>query len=314
MRSLAATLLLASAACAAPQFYYAPGYGSYGLEVPYQPMPLFEFRYSQNPLRTQTYRNFNSQNQQGFGRSIGGSNQQNQQFTQQFNNQNQQFNQRNQQFNQQTFNSAFGNFASNGITEEQRQLYLPVMRALLKVMQTDRPSARDINTLMVETRDLNKKVPKGQNLLGNFANFGIDGLESMGLPEFGDIIENVDGIPHIRTTWGSFPLSDTSLMTPAERSRFIKPVTVFTNVLEKGNADANEVTQLMQYAQELMRDMNVNGNNFNFGDFNNQNQQFNQERSFNNQNQRFNNQNQRFNNQRNQQFNNQRNQQFRDYN
>merc|ERR1712228_850015 len=50
-------------------------------------------------------------------------------------------------------------------------------------MQTDRPSARDINTLMVETRDLNKKVPKGQNLLGNFANFGIDGLESMGLPE-----------------------------------------------------------------------------------------------------------------------------------
>merc|ERR1712241_701268 len=229
MRSLAATLLLASAACAAPQFYYAPGYGSYGLEVPYQPMPLFEFRYSQNPLRTQTYRNFNSQNQQGFGRSIGGSNQQNQQFTQQFNNQ--------------TFNSAFGNFASNGITEEQRQLYLPVMRALLKVMQTDRPSARDINTLMVETRDLNKKVPKGQNLLGNFANFGIDGLESMGLPEFGDIIENVDGIPHIRTTWGSFPLSDTSLMTPAERARFIKPVKVFTNVLEKGNADANEVTQ-----------------------------------------------------------------------
>ena len=100
--------------------------------------------------------------------------------------------------------SSIGNFASNGITEEQRQLYLPVMRALLKVMQTDRPSARDINTLMVETRDLNKKVPKGQNLLGNFANFGIDGLESMGLPEFGDIIENVDGIPHIRTTWGKF--------------------------------------------------------------------------------------------------------------
>merc|ERR1712241_727566 len=101
-------------------------------------------------------------------------------------------------------------------------------------------------------------------------------------------------------TWGSFPLSDTSLMTPAERAKFIKPVKVFTNVLEKGNADANEVTQLMQYAQELTRDMNVNGNNFNFGDFNNQNQQFNQERSFNNQ--------------RNQQFNNQRNQQFRDYN
>merc|ERR1711978_623693 len=102
---------------------------------------------------------------------------------------------------------------------------------------------------------------------------------------------------HIRTTWGSFPLSDTSLMTPAERSRFIEPVRVFTNVLEKGNADANEVTQLMQYAQELMRDMNVNGNNFNFGDFDNQNQ-------------RFNNQDQHFNNQRNQQFNNQRNQQF----
>merc|ERR1711964_57799 len=155
-------------------------------------------------------------------------------------------------------------------------------------------------------RDLNKKVPKGQNLLGNFANFGIDGLESMGLPEFGDILTNDDGIPHIRTTWGSFPLSDTSLMTPAERSRFIEPVRLFTNVLEKGNADANDVTNLMQYAQELMRDMNFNGNNFDFGGFNNQNQQFNQERSFNNQ-------NQQFNNQRNQQFNNQRNQQTFNY-
>ena len=80
------------------------------------------------------------------------------------------------------------------------------MKALLKVMESNRPSIQDINTLMVLTRELNKKVPKGQNLLGNFGNFGIGNLESMGLPAYGDIITNVNGVPNIRTEFGNYHL------------------------------------------------------------------------------------------------------------
>ena len=73
-------------------------------------------------------------------------------------------------------------------------------------MSTKRPAAQDINNLLIVTRELNKKVPDGQNLLGNFAsgdlNFGIDDLESMGLPETGDLIITVKGTPHIKTTFG----------------------------------------------------------------------------------------------------------------
>ena len=99
-----------------------------------------------------------------------------------------------------------GSFPNQGISPDQRATYLPVMKALLKVMESNRPSIQDINTLMVLTRELNKKVPKGQNLLGNFGNFGIDNLESMGLPEYGDIITNVNGAPHIRTEFGKYHL------------------------------------------------------------------------------------------------------------
>ena len=103
----------------------------------------------------------------------------------------------------------FGGFGINqGITSEQRATYLPVMKALLKVMSTKRPAAQDINNLLIVTRELNKKVPKGQNLLGNFGsgdlNFGVDDLESMGLPETGDLIITVKGTPHIKTTFGEY--------------------------------------------------------------------------------------------------------------
>ena len=91
------------------------------------------------------------------------------------------------------------NVASQGISADQRAIYLPVMRALLKVMEDgNRLSAQDINTLFLATRELNKKVPKGQNLLGNFGgtggfgDFDISGLENMGLPQTGDIVINVD--------------------------------------------------------------------------------------------------------------------------
>jgi len=233
MRSLAVTLFLASAACALPQnYYYRPGYGSYGLGNTYQPMTLRSFRYGQNPIRTQAYQIPNQGYQpQPLLRNAAVV-----------------------EVGTQNSNNAFGNFGQ-GFTAEQRALYLPSMRALLRVMESDRQNPQDINNLLVETRELNKKVPKGQNVLANFGSFGIDGLESMGLPESGDIINNVDGIPHIRTTFGSFPLSDTSLMTAEEKQRFLPAVRSFTNVLEKGNADANDTAQLLQYAQDLMKSL-----------------------------------------------------------
>jgi len=148
-------------------------------------------------------------------------------------------------------------FGSNqGITADQRATYLPVMRALLSVMETNRPSPQDINTLMIATRDLNKKVPKGNGLggfgnFGNFGGFGIEDLESMGLPESGDMVANVEGVPHIRTSFGLFPLSATSLMTDSERQQFLPVVRTFTNVLEKGNANPTEVNTLMSQVREL---------------------------------------------------------------
>ena len=80
------------------------------------------------------------------------------------------------------------------------------MKALLKVMEAgDKPTAQDINSLLIATRELNNKVPKGLNLLGGFGGLGgfdISGLENMGLPETGDIVTNVAGAPHVKTTFG----------------------------------------------------------------------------------------------------------------
>jgi len=247
MRSLAAILFLASAACALPQnYYYRPGYGSYGLGNPYQPQTLRSFRYGQNPIRTQAYQSPNQgyQPQPSFRNAAV------------------------VEVGAQNSNNAFGNIGQ-GFTAEQRALYLPSMRALLRVMESDRQNPQDINNLLVETRELNKKVPKGQNVLANFGSFGIDGLESMGLPESGDIITNVDGIPHIRTTFGQFPLSDTSLMTPEEKRKFLPAVRAFTNVLEKGNADANDTAALLGYAQDLMRDLPSNSGGFDLSNLGN---------------------------------------------
>merc|ERR1711997_345545 len=112
-----------------------------------------------------------------------------------------------------------------------------------------------MGTLLIMTRELNKKVPKGQNLLGSFGSIGsigsIDNLESMGLPESGDLITNVNGVPHIKTTFGAFPLSDTSLMTEEERQQFLPVVRTFTSVLEKGSADATETNTLLQQVRQL---------------------------------------------------------------
>jgi len=149
----------------------------------------------------------------------------------------------------------FPNLGSNGITEDQRAIYLPIMKALLKVMEAgDKPTAQDINSLLIATRELNNKVPKGLNLLGGFGSLGgfdISGLENMGLPETGDIVTNVAGIPHVKTTFGAFPLSETSLMTEDERTQFLPVVKTFTGILEAGNADPNKTKELLEQIRKL---------------------------------------------------------------
>merc|ERR1712241_1500906 len=154
--------------------------------------------------------------------------------------------------------TAFGTFpisSPNGLSQQDRNLYLPVMKALLKVMETRTPAPEDVNTLLILTRDLLKKVPKGQAIptLGfgsAFGQFGLEGVENMGLPETGDIIVNIGNEAHIKTIFGAFPLSDVSLMTDEEREMFLPATRSFVKVLE-GNADSNEINLLLEESQKL---------------------------------------------------------------
>lgn len=81
-----------------------------------------------------------------------------------------------------------------------RSQYLPVMKALLKVMESKRSSPNDVNTLMILTRDLLKHIPNDQFNFG--PNSWLGKVIDMGLPESGDIIVNINRIPHITTQWG----------------------------------------------------------------------------------------------------------------
>ena len=60
---------------------------------------------------------------------------------------------------------------------------------------------------MILTRDLTNQIPKDQNILTSIGGFGLDGLETIGLPESGDIVINVDGVPHIKTKFGELNVS-----------------------------------------------------------------------------------------------------------
>ena len=93
------------------------------------------------------------------------------------------------------------------MTPEQRAQYLPVMKALLTVLETDTPTTTDINTLMILTRDLTNLIPKSENLLTFLGGFGLDGLETIGLPESGDVVVDVEGVPHIKTEYGELNVS-----------------------------------------------------------------------------------------------------------
>merc|ERR1712241_1213621 len=139
-----------------------------------------------------------------------------------------------------SIDTAFGAFplgTEHFMTREERNTYLPVMKALEKVMATSNPSPRDLNTLLVLTRDIAAQIPEGESLpsfLGaGFGGFGLNGLESMGLAKTGDVIVQVDNVPYIVTQFGAFPLSTTSLMTDEERAKFLPSVRTFISVLEK---------------------------------------------------------------------------------
>ena len=60
---------------------------------------------------------------------------------------------------------------------------------------------------MILTRELTEQIPKNENLLTSIGGFGLDGLETIGLPESGDIVINVEGVPHIKTKFGELNVS-----------------------------------------------------------------------------------------------------------
>merc|ERR1719325_377631 len=82
--------------------------------------------------------------------------------------------------------------AKNALSRDQRNQFLPIMKALVKVMETSTPAPEDVNTLLVLTRDLTSQIPEGISIpsfLGaGFGGFGLNGLENMGLAKTGDVI------------------------------------------------------------------------------------------------------------------------------
>jgi len=161
----------------------------------------------------------------------------------------------------------FGTFpltSQNRLSPSQRAQYLPLMKALLTVMESNRPTPSEVNTLMVLTRDLLSQVPEGQ-ALPNFKNFGLDfdissltglgldlgSLKDAGLPKTGDIIIDVDGQNYIKTDFGSFPLSDLNLMSDEQKAQFLPAVRAFADLLEKDNLNPTEIKQLLGEAKKL---------------------------------------------------------------
>merc|ERR1712127_861115 len=115
-------------------------------------------------------------------------------------------------------------------------------------METSTPAPEDVNTLLVLTRDLTKQIPEGSSFLPTFNGFNV---ADMGLPEDGDVIIDYEGVPHIVTQFGAFPLSDVSLMTDEERERFLPATRTFISVLEKENINQNEIQTLIDQSEEL---------------------------------------------------------------
>ena len=101
--------------------------------------------------------------------------------------------------------------SKNELTRQQRDILLPVMEALLKVMKTEKPSVKDLNKLMLLTRNLLKTVPEGE--MPNLRQYGfdvesiplgidLDTLKNVALPETGDVIVSENGQAYVNTAFG----------------------------------------------------------------------------------------------------------------
>merc|ERR1711973_437760 len=173
------------------------------------------------------------------------------------------------------FDSSFGSFplgSQNELTPAQRDILLPVMESLIKVMESDKPSVSDVNTLMIQVRDLLKQVPEGY--VPNLRQFGLDvdsvslgldleTLKTVALPETGDIAITENGQDKIVTSFGKFPLE--SLMTKAEREQFLPAVKSFIKLLRKDVLNQTETKELLDQARKLdswnLFPFDVRGNN-----------------------------------------------------
>ena len=111
--------------------------------------------------------------------------------------------------------------SKNELTPAQRDILLPVMEALLKTMETDEPSAKDMNTLMILVRNLLKTVPEGET--PDLKQYGFDAdnipfgmdldtLKNVALPKTGDIVVNEDGQDKVVTGFGTYQLKLTSVL------------------------------------------------------------------------------------------------------
>ena len=65
---------------------------------------------------------------------------------------------------------------------------------------------------------------------------------------------------------GSFPLSETSLMTDEERERFLPVSRTFTSILEKDTLDVREMNLLLKQSRELTNELQKYGTENGFGD------------------------------------------------
>jgi len=143
----------------------------------------------------------------------------------------------------------------NRLPNDQKAQYFIIMKALLKVMESSNPSPNDINTLMVLTRDLVKRIPEGSIKLP--FNFGSNDIGNMGLPETGDIIVNIRGVPHIVTEMGSFPLSAVSLLSEEEKDQYIPTIRTFKRVLDDSLAndgpDPKDINLLVYKCKEFSK-------------------------------------------------------------
>jgi len=139
----------------------------------------------------------------------------------------------------------FVSLASNSYAQERTQL-LTVMKALLRVMESNKPAPSDINNLLILTRDLQNNV---SNEFAGFANLEI--IKNIGIPKIGDVIKTLRGEPHIMTTFGAFPLSIITFMTDADRQQYSPVVKTLINLLEKEFLDPSEMNTLLEQSGNL---------------------------------------------------------------